>query len=773
MSLPTLLLKGNLQETGYNEKKEILDEYRPIDYIVKWFDSRIQKSTTSPIPVAKSIADKILLVRSSTGSGKSTVMPSELFHVYFKRTRRSIACTQPRVFNAIDIPTTQIIPYNTKEKLKSAGYSDRDPLVLEENIGYQTKAFIKKPPKGLVFMTIGVLAQQIKIMKPEDFMNKYSIIIIDEAHEQSVDATLLLFRLKKFISENYKNENCPFLVITSATFDVFKFCDYMLSEIPKSVRYQNIVDVLGFSHPITDNFFEYSSSDFLLDAAKKAVELHKNDDLNEKFKDILIFVSGVSEIKKISMLIEKEFSNQKQTKPKNNKSEKNDVENSEDKEKSEKNGGCECEYIGGDKTLGDVIIIPITRNEIQNETINFQYLTMDYNEIPGKPKRRIMIATNVGETGITYPNLKYVIDTGFYNSLEYDPNRDAEILITKPVTKAMYRQRRGRSGRNAPGMAYAIYTKETYEKMLDDSYPEIVKEDITTQILELLCELKDDKSSKKSQINLFGDFDLLDKPSFDSWCNSIEKLFNLGLITDKKVTDYGILVNSLTKTIPLESLCMVLSGFAWEFCIADLIALASALEESDLFNRKESDKFNKALANGDFNFKCVSKTGNLLLMDDFVLLLMIFNLYKDNDSDWFADRGINVDALGRVVNTYDETCEVLAANGWNPIKFYNKSIYNLMNENCELSEVTAYMEKLKICIREGYKVKTAKYVNGFYITNKYVKLTINKPYCGINSSPDKSSENPLNIMYHKLRYVKSNDASISLYEPTIDYLSIN
>lgn len=707
MSLPTLLLKGNLIETGYSDKKEKLDEYRPIDYIIEFLEKRVNKQ-------AKSVQDRILIVRSSTGSGKSTVMPSEIYHTQYDKLRRTIVCTQPRVFNAVSIPTEQIIPYNTKDKIKQG----RQPLVLEENIGYQTKAFTKKPTKGLLFMTIGVLAQQIKIFTPEEFMQQYSIIIIDEAHERSIDTDFTLMFIKKFIQQHINNQNCPFLITTSATFDPFKFADYLLSDIKqKNERYKNIIDVSGFSHPIQDTFLQYPTNDLIQEAADTALKLHteNNDDIknNEKFRDILIFVSGAGEIKKIKQILEG---------------------------KNDKN----------------FIVLSVTRQDIQGESDDFQNMTRSYHEIPGKPERRIMIATNVGETGITYPNLKYVIDTGFHNSSEFDPTTASSLLINKPVTKSMYRQRRGRSGRNAPGFSFPLYTEETYNKFLEDAYPEIIREDISHPILTLI-------SGGDKSFNI-QDVDLLDPPTPDSWTYTIEKLFTLGAI-DKysNPTKIGQIMANMSG-LRLESLRMILAGYAWGACIQDLIILACFLEEKrkDIYPRlkdpeqeQEFKEFQKQLIPAKYK----------PLMDDSLQHILTFHTITSNNNNQkgkISPAGINPQAIDRIVVLQTEIATQLAANNLNPYHNWQQNAKQAIETN-DLTEIIQYMTKIKQCIFEGYKMNLAtKTDNATYITKRsHTQLKLQHFHF----------ENAAKyIIFDNIFYMRNQETNI--YEPQIDNIFI-
>ena len=219
------------------------------------------------------MTDRILIIRSSTGSGKSTLLPPEFYHLFYEKDSRNIACTQPRVLNALSLPA-EIVPWHSAEHLAKTGKTQRTPLKLGQNIGYQTGNFIQKPPSGIVYMTIGILQAQLNVMTIVDFMNKYSVIFIDEAHERSINLDNTLFLLKRLVSNSYQNPKCPFVVIMSATLDTHLYCDYMLDSVPKTKRYKNIIDIKGNVYEITDNFLKYPAESYINSAIELLITLH-------------------------------------------------------------------------------------------------------------------------------------------------------------------------------------------------------------------------------------------------------------------------------------------------------------------------------------------------------------------------------------------------------------------------------------------------------------------------------------------------------------------
>lgn len=876
MSLPTLFLKGNLEATDWSPKQSELDELVPLDYIMQWFEDRIPGSYGENAKIeSSSPADRILILQSSTGSGKSTAIPPELFHRFFERTRKNIACTQPRTLTAIDIPKNTIPPFHTKEMLSNNGFPNREALIYGKNIGTQTGVFTKRPYKGIVFMTPGIIVQQMNVMSNEDFMNKYSIIIIDEAHERSLQIDTVLYMLKKFINTNYKDKNCPFMVVMSATFDTIKFCNYLLSDVPKAKRYENIIKVKGFTYPVQEVFLNYDSQNYVQSIVDLVIEIHKNNSIDfmsakeiiknkklykleedmqedklvkmQKFRDILIFVKGPGEIVKLK-----------------NKLNKLNTSNEFFKENPILPLG-----LTGDAVANQSIEY---RNTVEKDIkdLHVEVFSFEKKGKSGsngkiklkKPTRRVIIATNVAETGITIETLKYVIEPGFVYSKEYNPCFATEIMVSKPVTKSMYKQRRGRVGRKAPGTCYVVYTKNTFENMQEDQYPDIVKDEITLDLLSILIKEVDPENKvneldlytlfnveqhnadlqtkgpgsstkktkplgedfvekiNKTKINIFN-LDLLDLPSADSLHYSMEKLYTLGAINKNSIpTLLGFIINKF-RFIRIESIKMILSGYAWQASIEDLITMAAFLESSkeEIFSEELSDNYKSALEQGKFTLFGVKKVVNysefksdLYVSDDFIKYILIFNEFQKNLSEisiknlnlenetestdtkvgnkeksadendqnivemlqeWGNEYGINVKGLLNVLEVRESIISSMIMIGLNPFENNSSRFANVVNSFSD-QEKLKYVCNIKQCIFEGYKHNMAVWnsVDKRYYTRKtHLPLQITNEYILSKIDIYKFGDtNPKYIVYDKLMYFLN--TKTNLYEPKVTHVSV-
>ena len=223
---PTLLVAGNLVPV---DKKEDLSNIVPIDYIIEWFKQRVNKT---------GIGNRVLILKSDTGSGKSTVFPAHLYKwLSGVNPRAKIAVSQPRVLTAISI---------VREELIGTGYYPY--LKLGENIGWKTGSSRKTVDFGLTYMTVDSLAMQLRTRTDEQIMENYQVIVMDEVHELGLGLTYVMYMLKNFLLRNKDNPKLPFVVATSATFDVDKYMRYF------NVNFTSVIQVTGSTYPKHEHF---------------------------------------------------------------------------------------------------------------------------------------------------------------------------------------------------------------------------------------------------------------------------------------------------------------------------------------------------------------------------------------------------------------------------------------------------------------------------------------------------------------------------------------
>nr|QQV29392.1 genome polyprotein [Kaumoebavirus] len=646
---PTLLQRGKVVPMPW-DPKDLNEHYLPIEWVMKIFKDRavINPGDNPVIPTTKP-SDRMWFVRAKTASGKSTIIPPKLFQIF----NRTVACTQPRVTTAKEIPR-QVAEHNPD-------------LIIGKNLGYQTGSFTKKGSRGVIYMTVGVLQQQLLSMDADTFCKKYGFIIIDEAHERSAELDLLMYLLKQFFSLHYMKSNCPFLIVMSATFDVHRFAKYF--DAP-----QNIVEVEGATAPIEEHFSPYDVTDCVSATSKvisKILAGGKADFAEGIFRDIIVFTQGEPFMTKIIEALEKEYGQKAH----------------EGRPMHGKRGGEESYMGGGNK---EVELIKLTSDSYQEQGKDYEKMMADYSKLK---RRRIFVATNAAETGLTIDTLKYVVDTGFYKTNEYYPNFDVYGLITKPVTRGMAMQRRGRVGRKAPGVWYPLYTKETFDAMQEDQYPKLLIEEISSILLTLIA------SGKKDFKNL----DLMDSPSPVAIQRAIEKLFYLGLV-DKNgdITELGQFANKIRK-LTLEDRVTILSGYAWNASILDLITAVCMIK-----TKKGKHIYYPVTDDSEETLTYLDDRFNLVVADDILNGVLFFNSFCDALSvdplsiqDWCQAHKVNYKEMLEVSEIRDEIIEGLANLGLNPFANSGESLIENVRTDAELIE---RVKNLKHCVWEGYKL---------------------------------------------------------------------
>ena len=776
MVLPTLLTVGNLVPQKWQNKKEQdqLKKQIPIDYIINFLSDRIPSTRGGkPKIKTKTFGEKVIVLRSATGSGKSTSLVYALYKNFMERMRKNVVSLQPRVLSAVSIPS---------EILQFA-----DDMEMDKNIGYSTQKF-KRPPKekGILFCTYGIVTQQILSAEtPEDFMKLYSIILVDEVHTASIEEYSLLFLLKKLLINHFDDPECPFIILTSATFDEKLFMEYF--EVPNI----NFIEVQGFAYPKTICYPKYDIIDFQQFALKTALSIHIDNicDIYGKeksiYRDIIIFVPTESIGQKLmvefhkynSILFNQEFEKIEKWK---------ETELCRDMESLYKKTR---KIEGGDEKISNAArfyILPILLSkktyeagglEYQNlfskiETISLPIWNLkpkeelDITTKPDKfviPSRRILCATNIAETGVSIETLRYCIDCGLEFSVSFVPDYAAQLMIQKACTQGMVTQRKGRVGRKSPGVWFPCFTEDTFNKMQKDAYADVITSDPIDNILNILINETETKivvetsktiiSSKTKRIenNLFlrnsisdsrwlkleskknfnmSNLNFIEMPSAPSLQYAVEKLHVLGMIDDSyNITIFGYLAN-LIRFIPIEAKRMIFGGFASGASIMDLITVAAFIQTSkrSIFGKKYKTPNLLGKPNFDFIYR-------VLIGDELIGCILLWNDFNDwvntkINKLFRSTHGVFKNNSGLItVEAVKEWCEEreILYDGWG-IMIANRDVlleslitiglnvhYNTANElSGKYNLKQLLMQNLDEGLEEIRKIKEAIY-SGYYL----------------------------------------------------------
>jgi ATP-dependent helicase HrpA len=395
--------------------------------------------------IVKAIADhQVVVVSGETGSGKTTQLPKFCLAAG-RGIDGLIGCTQPRRIAA----TT--VAHRVAEEL------GQDP---GRTVGYKIR-FKDRTSKDayIKFMTDGILLAETQ---GDRYLSAYDTIIVDEAHERSLNIDFILGILQTLLR---KRDDLK-LIITSATIDTEKFS--------KAFNAAPVIEVSGRLYPVEVQYLqpdvepadngELTHVDL---ATRAAVRLLKQGPGG----DILVFMPTEQDIRET------------------------------------------CELLEGELPAG-VRILPL-----------FARLTAsEQNRVFARfPERKIIVATNVAETSITIPGIKYVIDSGLARISRYSPQTRTTSLPVTPVSKSSCDQRKGRCGRVQNGVCIRLYSEDDYQARPQFTPPEILRANLAEVILRMIA----------LKLGDVAEFPFIDRPAVKSIKDGYDLLFELGAIEDR------------------------------------------------------------------------------------------------------------------------------------------------------------------------------------------------------------------------------------------------
>ncbi len=441
-------------------------------------------------------SNQVVVVAGETGSGKTTQLPKMCLDAG-RGVRGLIACTQPRRIAA------RAMAERVSEELECE---------LGGIVGYQVRFRDKSSPDGYIkFMTDGILlAESMR----DRFMDAYDTIIIDEAHERSLNIDFLLGYLKTLLPRRPDLK----LLITSATIDTAKFSRHF-GDAP-------VIEVSGRGYPVDvlyrplageDGGTSVKDRDLYQGIADAAAELGRKDPLG----DILVFLSGEREIREAGDFLQRS---------------------------NLRSGPAGTE------------ILPLYARLSSAEQRRVFH--------PGN-SRRIILATNVAETSLTVPRIRFVIDSGTARISRYSHRSRIQRLPIEAISRASANQRAGRCGRLGPGTCIRLYSEDDFDSRPEFTEPEILRTSLASVILRMLS----------MGLGSVEDFPFVDRPPPRMINDAYQLLFELQAIDkDRRTTALG--ANLVKWPIDVRLARMIEEGEARD-CLEDVMVLAAALSIQD------------------------------------------------------------------------------------------------------------------------------------------------------------------------------------------------
>ena len=446
------------------------------------------------LPVAREAETLIALIRKhpvvilagETGSGKTTQLP-KLCLAAGRGSAGMIGCTQPRRIAA------RAVARRVAEELQvpmggAVGYQVR----FTENVGDGT--YIK-------FMTDGILLAEIQ---SDRFLSKYDTLILDEAHERSLNIDFLLGYLKQLV----KTRPDLKLVITSATIDTERFSRHF-DGAP-------VLNVEGRGFPVE---VRYRPAEDPVPASMAEAIVAAADEITREDPqgDVLVFLPGEREIRDAHAALNRR------------------------------------------KYRATEVIPLYARLSVRDQDKVFN---------PG-PGRRIVLATNVAETSLTVPRIRYVIDPGAARVKRYSPRGKLDRLHVEPVSQASADQRKGRCGRIASGICYRLYSEDDFNARPRYTDPEILRASLAGVILRMLT----------LGLGRVEDFPFIDPPDPRAIADGWQTLTELGAVdAERQLTAIGRQMSRLPVDVKLARMLVAAQGHG---CLAEVTVITSFLGIQD------------------------------------------------------------------------------------------------------------------------------------------------------------------------------------------------
>uniref|UniRef100_A0A7N8X5F4 Pre-mRNA-splicing factor ATP-dependent RNA helicase PRP16 n=1 Tax=Mastacembelus armatus TaxID=205130 RepID=A0A7N8X5F4_9TELE len=349
--------------------------------------------------------NSIVIVVGETGSGKTTQL-TQYLHEDGYTSYGMVGCTQPRRVAAMSV---------AKRVSEEIGTN------LGEEVGYAIRFEDCTSEKTLIkYMTDGILLRE---SLRESDLDHYSAVIMDEAHERSLNTDVLFGLLREVVSRRTDLK----LIVTSATMDSDKFAAFF-GNVP-------IFNIPGRTFPVDILFSKTPQEDYVEAAVKQALQIH----LSGLMGDILIFMPGQEDIEVTSDQI---------------------VERLEDLENA--------------PPLAVLPIYSQLPSDLQAKI---------FQKAPDGV-RKCIVATNIAETSLTVDGIMFVVDSGYCKLKVFNPRIGMDALQVYPISQANGNQRAGRAGRTGPGQCYRLYTQSAFKnEMLTTTIPEIQRTNLANVVL--------------------------------------------------------------------------------------------------------------------------------------------------------------------------------------------------------------------------------------------------------------------------------------------------
>ncbi|XP_008949524.1 probable ATP-dependent RNA helicase DHX35 isoform X2 [Pan paniscus] len=449
-----------------------------------------------------------VVIVGETGCGKSTQIPQYLAEAGWTAEGRVVGVTQPRRVAAVTV---------------AGRVAEERGAVLGHEVGYCIRFDDCTDPLAtrIKFLTDGMLVREMMV---DPLLTKYSVIMLDEAHERTLYTDIAIGLLKKI----QKKRGDLRLIVASATLDADKFRNFFnQNETSDPARDTCVIlTVEGRTFPVDIFYLQSPVPDYIKSTVETVVKIHQT----EGDGDILAFLTGQEEVETVvSMLIE------------------------------------QARALARTGMKRHLRVLPMYAGLPSFEQ-------MKVFERVSRSVRKVIVATNVAETSITISGIVYVIDCGFVKLRAYNPRTAIECLVVVPVSQASANQRAGRGGRSRSGKCYRLYTEEAFDKLPQSTVPEMQRSNLAPVILQL----------KALGIDNVLRFHFMSPPPAQSMVQALELLYALGgLDKDCRLTEpLGMRIAEFPLNPMFAKMLLESGNFG---CSQEILSIAAMMQIQNIF----------------------------------------------------------------------------------------------------------------------------------------------------------------------------------------------
>jgi HrpA-like RNA helicase len=459
-----------------------------------------------------------------------------------------------------------------------------------EVVGYNVR-FDCKVSKAtrIKYLTDGMLLREALV---DRFLDEYGIIVLDEAHERTTNTDVLFALLKDL--QKTKRTNLR-IVIMSATLQIAHFAKYFFFA-GGNIAPGKIMQIPGRTFPVQIFYTDVPQKDYIDAAVRTIYQIHSEN--LEVSGDILVFLTGQDDIESsVAMLKEANINFVTIRQPALN-------------------------------------ILPFYAALPQEQQMKVFKPSSD-------GARKVVLATNIAETSLTIPGIKFVVDCGLSKKKLFAPSTGVDMLISVPISRAEGWQRSGRAGREQPGICYRLYTEQTFDELSENIVPEILRSNLSIVALQL----------KSLGIENILSFDFIDRPPLESLKYAIEDIFSLGCLDEEG--DLTLLGKDLAK-LPIDPkfgkalLCAKNAN-----CLTEMLSIISLLSVESLYFVPRDDEQKEQFNSSRIRFSSV--------YGDHISLLNFYNASEGAkfEKKWCKDNFVHHRSLLKAIDIRNQLEEYM------------------------------------------------------------------------------------------------------------------